>query len=468
MVAFKVLTPLAVLAASFASATPTPLDLKARWYFPAEVDVLTATIKDLQGFLSNGTITSVQLTQHYLDRIGKDNHAGLNLRAVIETAPYDSVMAIAQAFDDERANGTVRSGLHGIPMLFKTSSAYVVGGFAAGGDPCGSSSGSGVGTSAGFAAAALGSETDGSIICPANRAALYGIKMSVGLSSRSGVIPISSTQDTTGPMAKSAYDAALILENMVGYDVNDTATYAAVNYTQTNYTQYTMAPYATFKGMKIGVPRDFFNETLSGNPPEINVAVNAAIAKIQTLGASIQDPADLPSFAEYLQSNNETIVLQNDFKVDFGTYMSKLISSPVRTLEDVINFNDAHADIEFAPGECCQQTMVASFGTPGTNSSEYLAARAADLMLGATNGIDAVLDQYGLDALILPSEGYSTGPPAIVGYPIVTVPLGTLNSTGAPFGLSFIGRKWSEPTLIALMAAYEANFPPRAVPAQLM
>jgi amidase len=132
--------------------------------------------------------------------------------------------------------------------------------------------------------------------------------------------------------------------------------------------------------------------------------------------------------------------------------MSKLISSQVRTLEDVINFNDAHADIEFAPGECCQQTMVASFGTPGTNSSEYLAARAANLMIGATNGIDAVLDQYGLDALVLPSEGFATGPPAIVGYPIVTVPLGTLNSTGAPFGLSFIGRKWSEPTLIGLMS----------------
>jgi amidase len=127
-----------------------------------------------------------------------------------------------------------------------------------------------VGVSAGFAAAALGSETDGSIICPSNRAALYGIKMSVGLSSRSGVIPISSTQDTTGPMAKSSYDAALILENMVGYDVNDTATYAAVNHTQTNYTQFTMAPYATFQGMKIGVPREgFFNETLSGNAPEI-------------------------------------------------------------------------------------------------------------------------------------------------------------------------------------------------------
>jgi amidase len=352
----------------------------------------------------------------------------------------------------------------------QSQSAYVVGGFEAGGDPCGSSSGSGIGVSAGFAAASLGSETDGSIICPSNRAALYGIKMSVGLSSRSGIIPISSTQDTSGPMAKSAYDAALILENMVGYDVNDTATYAAVNHTQTNYTQYTMAPYATFQGMKIGVPREgFFNETLSGNAPEIkyvssiseggrdadhtksSIAVDAAIAKIRSLGASIQDPANLPSFQDYLESNSETIVLQNDFKVDFGAYMSKLISSQVRTLEDVINFNDANADIEFAPGECCQQTMVASFGTPGTNSSEYLAARAENLAIGATNGIDAVLDQYGLDALVLPSEGFATGPPAIVGYPIVTVPLGTLNSTGAPFGLSFIGRKWSEPTLIALM-----------------
>lgn len=180
-----------------------------------------------------------------------------------------------------------------------------------------------------------------------------------------------------------------------------------------------------------------------------SIAVDAAIAKIQSLGATIQDPANLPTFNDYLNSGNETIVLQNDFKVDFAAYASQLISSPVRTLEDVINFNDAHADLEFKPGECCQETIVASFGTPGINSPEYLDARAADLMIGS--GIDTVLDQYGLDALILPSEGFATGPPAIVGYPIVTVPLGTLNATGAPFGLSFIGRKWSEPTLIALM-----------------
>ncbi len=243
------------------------------------------------------------------------------------------------------------------------------------------------------------------------------------------------------------------------------------------------------------------------SPRSHSIAVNAAIEKIRSLGATIQDPADPPSINDYLYSNNETIVLQNDFKVDLGNYLANLISSPVRSLQDVINFNDANAAIEMPAGECCQETLVASFGTPGINSTEYLAARAADMMIGATNGIDAVLDQYGLDALVLPSEGFATGersglvmscefvtdsarlsyqdcPPLSVcliprllplsladhhvpGYPIVTMPLSVLNGTGQPFGLSFIGRKWSEPTLISLMAAFEANFPPRAVPSQL-
>ena len=280
---------LAVSPTALCHPTSQPHSLETRWYFPSEIDLLSVTVQDLQKFLSNGTITSVQLTQKYLDNISANNHQGLLLRAVIETAPYDNVMAIAQQADDLRANGTILSELHGIPMLFKdnvgtevslgmnttagnyaflgsqvpgdapvaaqlrkkgvivigkanlselanykatnttngwsarggqTQSAYVVGGFAAGGDPCGSSSGSAVGVSAGFSAAALGSETDGSLVCPSNRAALFTIRMSVGLSSRSGVIPISSTQDTVGPMAKSAYDCALILENMVAHEAD--------------------------------------------------------------------------------------------------------------------------------------------------------------------------------------------------------------------------------------------------------
>lgn len=517
-----------------ASAAPSSPSSK-RWYLSPDVDILSVTIRDLQAFLTNGTITSVQLTQRYLDNIAANNHAGLELRAVIETAPYASVMAIAQEMDDMRANGTTLSELHGIPMLFKdnigtdvslgmnttagnygflgsqvpgdapvaaklrakgvivigkanlselanfkgnitngwsarggqTQSAYVVGGFAAGGDPCGSSSGSAVGTSAGFAAAALGSETDGSLVCPSNRAALYTIRSSVGLSSRSGVIPISSTQDTVGPMAKSTYDCALILENMVGYDASDAFTEAAKSHIESNYTQYALAPYATFANKTLAIPRAFFyNESISGNPTEINQALDAAIAQMSQLGAHIVDNVVVPSAPELATSSNETIVLDTDFKVDLATYLSALNNSQIETLEDLINFNDANADIEFAPGECCQQTLIQAVQTTGKNATEYLAARAADLDIGRTRGIDAALDASGADALVLPTEGYASSLAAVAGYPIVSVPLGYLPS-GQPFGMAFIGRQWSEPTLISLMAAWEAASPARKVPEQL-
>lgn len=445
-------------------------------------------------------------------------------------------MAIAQEMDDMRANGTILSELHGIPMLFKdnigtdmalgmnttagnygflgsvtpgdspvagklrakgvvvigkanlselanykatnvtngwsarggqTQSAYVIGGFAAGGDPCGSSSGSAVGVSAGFAAAALGSETDGSLVCPSNRAALYTIRMSVGLSSRTGVIPISSTQDTVGPMAKSTYDCALILENMVGFDASDSFTYAAQNHTLTNYTQFALAPYATFANKTLAIPwAVFYNESITGNDPAINPAMDAAIATMKSLGANIIDPADVPSANDLVASTAETTVLDTDIKVDLATYFSWLNSTDLHTLEDLINFDDAHADLEFAPGECCQQILVRAVQTAGKNATVYTDAIATDHDLGRTRGIDYTLDKYGADALVLPTEGYASTLAAVAGYPIVSVPLGYLSS-GQPFGLAFIGRQWSEPTLIALMAAWEASAPPRQVPAQL-
>jgi len=351
----------------------------------------------------------------------------------------------------------------------QTQSAYVVGGFAAGGDPCGSSSGSAVGTSAGFAAAALGSETDGSLVCPSNRAALYTIRMSVGLSSRTGVIPISSTQDTVGPMTKSTYDAALILENMVITEADplDPYTADAVSHVQKNYTQYALAPYATFQNTTLAIPREFFyNDTISGNPPEINEALDKAIAMMQSLGATIVENATVPSADQLATSTAEGTVLDTDFKVDLATYLSRLNNSQILTLEVLINFNDANADIEFAPGECCQQTLIQSVQTTGTNSSEYIAARAQEIEIGRTNGIDYTLDKYGADALVLPTEGYASSLAANARYPIVSVPLGYLPS-GQPFGMAFIGRQWSEPKLISLMAAWEAAAPKRQVPAQL-
>ncbi|ORX39547.1 amidase signature domain-containing protein [Kockovaella imperatae] len=504
-----------------------------------QIDLLSATIRDLQAYLSNGTITSLQLTQRYLDNIAANNHAGLELRAVIETGPYENLMAIAQYMDDLRANGTILSELHGIPMLLKdniatdvslgmnttagnygflgsqvpgdapvtaqlrakgvivigkanlselanykalnvtngwsarggqTQSAYVVGGFAAGGDPCGSSSGSAVGVSAGFSSASLGSETDGSLVCPANRAALYTIRMSVGLSSRTGVIPISSTQDTTGPMAKSTYDCALILENMVAHrpDPLDPYTKNGSLHALSNYTRFALHPHATFANKTLAVPIQFFqNETISGNPPEINMALNAAIARMAELGAIVINGTSVPSADQLATSTAETIVLDTDFKVDLATYLSRLSNSQIESLADLIDFDDAHADLEFAPGECCQEILVRSVQTTGRNATEYIHARATDYNIGRTNGIDYVLDKYQADALVLPTEGYASSLAAVAGYPIVSVPLGYL-SNGQPFGMAFIGRQWSEATLISLMAAWEENSPPRRVPEQLV
>lgn len=416
----------------------------------------------------------------FKDNVGTDVSLGMNTTAgnyafLGSETPGDAfvaaklrargVIVIGKANLSELANykGNITNGWSA--RGGQTQSAYVKGGFAAGGDPCGSSSGSAVGTSAGFAAAALGSETDGSLVCPANRAALYTIRMSVGLSSRSGVIPISSTQDTVGPMAKSTYDAALILENMVGYDASDSFTQAARDHILQNYTQFTHQ--ATFKGKTLAIPRAvFYNETISGNPPAINEALNAAIKQMEALGATIVDPADVPSAEDLIASTAETTVLDTDIKVDLATYLAGLKNSQISTLEDLINFNDANADLEFAPGECCQQTLVRAVQTPGKNASAYIDARAEGIDLGRTRGIDATLDKYSADALILPTEGYASSLAAVAGYPIVSVPLGYLPS-GQPFGMAFIGRQWSEPTLINLMAAWEAVSPARKIPAQL-
>jgi len=271
-------------------------------------------------------------------------------------------------------------------------------------------------------------------------------------------------------MTKSTYDAALILEAIVlqgGADPEDEFTNAAVSHVETNYTRYALAPYATFQNKTLAIPREFFyNESISGNPPEINAAMEKAITLMQSLGATIIDNASVPSANELATSTGETTVLDTDIKVDLAAYLARLNNSQISTLEDLINFNDANADIEFAPGECCQQTLVRAVQTTGKNSTEYLAARAEGIDIGRTRGIDYTLDTYGADALVLPTEGYASSLAAVAGYPIVSVPLGYLKN-GQPFGLAFIGRQWSEPLLISLMAAWEAASPKRRVPAQL-
>ncbi|OZJ06179.1 hypothetical protein BZG36_01023 [Bifiguratus adelaidae] len=510
--------------------------------FASKLDLLTATVKDLQGLLADGSVTSVELVKAYFDAIEKNNRKGFELRAVIETAP--TALKLAEELDKERKEGKSRGPYHGIPILIKdniatapelgmnntagnfavlanglpikssfigtkmtkagliiigkanlsefanfkgditngwsargnqTQSAYVKGGFLAGGDPCGSSAGSGVGVSAGFAPVALGSETDGSIICPSNRAALYGIKPTVGLTSRSGVIPISATQDTVGPMAKSTWDAAAILSVIAGVDPEDPATSETGKYA-TDYTKYTHD--ASFKGLRIGVPRAiFYNATIGGFPEEIVTAANAAVKKLAELGATIVDPVTIPRAVDILTSNNETIVLETEIKVGLAEYLSKYTNTTVggiATLGDIITYDDRYALSEFRvyaernnenpTEECCQQLLVASYAT-SPDSEAYKSALKADTLIGAS--LPETLDKYNLDVMVLPSEGYTTTLPAVYRSPIGTVPLGYLKSTGQPYGLSFIGRRYSEDVLIRCMAAWEANSPPRKVPPQL-
>ncbi|KAI0329789.1 amidase signature enzyme [Cubamyces sp. BRFM 1775] len=486
-------------------------------------DLYEASIAELQDGLEKGHFTSVDLVKAYFARIEEVNLQGPVLRAVIEMNP--SALRQAAELDLERRLLGPRGPLHGIPILLKDNIATLhsegmnttAGSFAllgsvvprdahvaaklraAGaillgkanlsewahfrgsvpsgfsgrggqatspyvplGDPSGSSSGSGIGTAIGLAAAALGTETDGSIISPSNMNNLVGIKPTVGLTSRAGVVPISTHQDTVGPMARSVADAATILSVIAGRDPRDNFTLAqppvVPDYTKALRTD-------GLKGVRLGVPRRFFARTNSN----IVAAFNASLDTIRSLGATIVDPADFPDFAELEASRNETIVTQTDFKVDVNQYIAGLLEVPtgVKNLADLIAFNIAHADEELvAPFWTDQSTFIASQNT--TVNQAYFDAIAADKDLGATRGIDATLKEFKLDALLMPSA-VAPGPAAIAGYPIITVPLGFLppNTTLAPaqptrssgpnqpFGIAFMGTAFSEFSLVSFAFAYE-------------
>ncbi|TBU57899.1 amidase signature enzyme [Dichomitus squalens] len=486
-------------------------------------DLYEASIAELQDGLEKGHFTSVDLVKAYFARIEEVNLQGPTLRAVIETNP--SALSQAAELDLERRLQGSRGPLHGIPIIVKDNVATVAsegmnttaGSFAllgsivprdahvvsklraAGaiilakanlsewahfrgnvpngfsgrggqassayvplGDPSGSSSGSGISASIGLAAAALGSETDGSIISPSNQNNLVGIKPTVGLTSRAGVIPISVHQDTVGPMARSVTDAAIVLSAIAGRDPRDNFTFAQPPIVP----DFTKALNADgLKGVRLGVPRKLFSRTNSN----VVAAFNASLDTIRGLGATIVDPADLPDFTELEASNNETIVLDTDFKVDINQYISELLEVPtgVKNLADLIAFNIAHADEELVqPFWTDQSEFIASENT--TVDQAYFNAIAADKDLGGKRGIDGALQTFGVDALLMPSS-VASGPAAIVGYPIVTVPLGFLppNTTLAPaqpvrssgpnqpFGIAFVGTAFSEFKLITFAFAYE-------------
>ncbi|MEJ7653268.1 MAG: amidase [Chloroflexia bacterium] len=337
-------------------------------------------------------------------------------------------------------------------------------------NPCGSSSGSGQAVSANLAAAAVGTETDGSIVCPSSTCGIVGIKPTLGLVSRSGIIPIAHSQDTAGPMARTVADAAALLNVLAGVDPRDPATSESEGRAEADYTQFLDAD--GLRGARIGVARN----NGFGSSPETDAITENSIAELKRLGATIVDPADVPHISEYGDSEFE--VLLYEFKADLNAYLADLEDSPVRTLEEIIAFNDEHANEELL--YFGQEIFLQAQEKGPLTEQAYLDALAKNLRLSRSEGIDAVMDENNLDALIAPTGSPawttdlingdhfllgSSSPAAVAGYPNITVPAGY--SFGLPVGLSFFGRAYSEPVLIRLAYAFEQGTTVRRAPAFL-
>jgi amidase len=323
----------------------------------------------------------------------------------------------------------------------------------------GSSSGSGAAVAANLCAVAIGTETDGSIVDPSSRCSLVGIKPTVGLVSRSGIIPISHSQDTAGPMARTVTDAAIVLSVIAGEDPRDPATAAARGHIEADYTKFLDAK--GLAGARIGIPRPHYY----GYSPKADALVDAAIKVMRDAGAVIVDPAPIETAGKMGKPEYE--VLLYEFKADLNAYLATLApGASARTLADLIAFNEAHRAQEMP--FFGQEIFLESQAKGPLTDQAYLDARAECIRLARTEGIDATMDKFQLDALVAPTSGPpapidlvngdadgggSSTPAAIAGYPSITVPAGY--AFGLPVGVSFFGRAWSEPTLIKLAFAYE-------------
>ncbi len=473
------------------------------------------TIDDLQEKMHSGAYTAVQLTQLYLERINSIDKNGPKLNAVIELNP--DALAIAQQLDDERKAGKLRGPLHGIPVLIKDNidtadkmmttagslaldghiaktDAFIVTKLRAAGavllgktnlsewanfrssnscsgwssrggqtkmpyiidhNPCGSSSGSGVAVSANLCAVAIGTETDGSITCPASVNGTVGIKPTVGLVSRSGIIPISATQDTAGPLTRTVKDAAILLSGITGVDVHDAVTKESEGKFVNDYTVFCKAD--GLKGKRLGVEKKKYDNQF------LNRLQEKAIADLKQQGAEVIE-------LEYLDKLNalgeaEFEVMKFEFKDGLNRYLSAS-NAKLKSIDEVIAFNKANEDKTMPTFK--QETMVASAAMEGLDSKAYKDAYAKS-HLGSKKMIDDVLQQNKLDALIGLTMGPScsidviygdrwgnvflTGPAAMSGYPHISVPCGLVYDL--PVGLSFFSTAYKEGELISLAYAYE-------------
>jgi amidase len=505
-------------ASSFAASTAISASPQDRAAAVPSFELDEITVDELQQGISSGKYTARSIAEKYLARIEAIDRSGPTLRSVIETNP--DALAIADALDKERREHGPRGPLHGIPVLIKDNidtadgmmttagslalvgakppkdsfvarklrdagalilgktnpsewanirSSHSTSGWSGRGgltknpyaldrNPCGSSSGSGAAVSANLSAIAIGTETDGSIVCPSSANGVVGIKPTVGLISRSGIIPISHTQDTSGPMCRTVRDAAILLGALAGVDPEDAATLASRGKAVADYTKF-LDPDG-LRGARIGVVRKYF-----GFSDSVDALMEQSIDVLKKQGATVIDPADIETIGK--TGENELNVLLYELKADLNAYLAKLGSAaPVHTLKEVIAFNERYREKEMP--YFGQDLFIKAEAKGPLTTKEYLDALATNHRLMRADGIDATMDKLKLDALVAPTGGPawltdlvdgdgngggSASAAAIAGYPSISLPAGFI--FGLPVGISFFGRAWSEPTLIKLAYSFE-------------
>jgi amidase len=506
-------------AREIAPAAPTP-DIR-----PFELDEIT--ISDLQDGMKSGKFTARSLVEKYTARMAEIDKAGPAINSVIELNP--DALAIADTLDQERKAKGARGPMHGVPVLIKDNidtadgmmttagslalvgskpskdsfvaqklrgagavilgktnlsewanirSSHSTSGWSGRGgltknpyaldrNPCGSSSGTGAGISANLCAVGIGTETDGSIVCPSSSNGLAGIKPTVGLVSRGGIIPISHSQDGAGPMCRTVRDAAILLGALTGVDPDDSATAASAGKSSTDYAQF--CDPNGLKGARIGVARKYF-----GFNDGVDALMEQSLDAMRKQGATLVDPADIETFGKFDES--ELLVFMYELKADLNAYLARLGGhAPVHTLKEIIDFNERNRVKEMP--YFAQDLFVKAEAKGPLTEKAYLDALAKNHQLARTEGIDATMDKYHLDAICAPTggpawltdlvngdhvAGGSSNAAAVAGYPNINVTAGFIS--GLPVGISFFGRAWSEPTLIRLAFAFEQATKARQAP----
>jgi amidase len=483
----------------------------------AEIDPQEATVPQLQNMMQEGGWTSRKLVEYYLERINRIDRQGPRINSVIEINP--DAIAVAAALDEERRSKGPRGPLHGVPILIKDNidtadrmkttagslalaestaiqdsyvarrlreagavllgktnlsewanfrSTHSTSGWSARGgqtrnpyaldrNPCGSSSGSGVAVSANLCAVAVGTETDGSIVCPSSTNGIVGIKPTLGLISRAGIVPIAHSQDTAGPMARTVGDAAIMLGILSAPDPNDKATGVRPAALPRDYTQF-LDPHG-LKGSRIGVAREFF-----GFSDKVDKVMEDALREMRSAGAVVVDLPPVLKPGRYEETELEVMLFE--FKADLTAYLARVGPGVrVRTLKDLIDFNERNREQEMP--YFGQELFIRAEAKGPLTSAAYRKALTRNQRLSRAEGIDAAISRYRLDAMVAPTGGpacvtdlvngdhFSGGcstPAAVAGYPHITVPAGFV--FGLPVGISFFGGAYSEPALIRVSHAF--------------